>query len=177
MSQPHHFVFNELQKAIQKCVPIEPLIPLLLEKKIIKDADLPKFRAKHGMKYLTSFLRNKDFDVFVSFVDCIITAGRRDPSVNLSIVTSIQGAIEGFDRSHGTSHSAQISGLKHQQKRSAATTPQQTLLHPLPSTSETAEQEMSIDTQAVQETPSLQSNQGTAPLVSGKSNNEVNNAF
>ena len=155
MSQPHHFVFNELQRVIQKCVPIEPLIPFLLEKKIIKETDLPKFRTKNGMKYLTSFLRNRDFDVFVNFVDCITAAGARDPSVNLSIVTSIQSAVEGFDRSHGTSHSAQLSGLKHQQKQEPTT--EQTSLHPPPPASETAEQKMGA---AVHETPSLQS---TAP--------------
>lgn len=163
MSQPHHFVFNELQRVIQKCVPFEPLIPFLLEKKIIKETDLPKFRTKNGMKLLTSFLRNKDFDVFVNFVHCIAAAGERDPSVNLSIVSSIQSAIEGFDRSHGTSHSAQM-GLKHQQKQETATAQQISLPLPPPA-SETARQMVGA---AVPEIPSLDL-QSTTPAEVGES--------
>ena len=72
MSQPHHFIFNELQKTIQKCVPIEPLIPFLLERNILKEADVSPSttEGRFGMKLLTSSLRTRDFDTFVKFVDC-----------------------------------------------------------------------------------------------------------
>ena len=116
MSQPHHFIFNELQRAIQKCVPIEPLIPFLLERNILKEADVSKYKGRFGMKLLTSSLRTRDFDTFVKFVDCIDLAGRKDPTVDRSIMNAIMGAVELFDKNNNTSYADQLPGRKEKQQ-------------------------------------------------------------
>ena len=66
------------------------------------------------MKRLTSQLRNKDFDTFLKFFDCILRAGSHNPKVNLSILDSIQGAIANFDERYGTSYSPQLNVAKQQ---------------------------------------------------------------
>jgi len=69
---------------------------------------------KNGMKRLTSQLRNRDFDTFLKFVECILRAGSENPKINLSIVESIQRAIANFDERNGTSHASSVLRLKEQ---------------------------------------------------------------
>ena len=69
---------------------------------------------KNGMKRLTSQLRNRDFDTFLKFVECILRAGSENPKINLSIVESIQRAIANFDERNGTSHASLVLRLKEQ---------------------------------------------------------------
>lgn len=122
MSQPHHFVFNELQRAIQASVPIEPLLPYLLKKEIIKETDVKKFSGKNGMRNLTSALRNKSYETFVRFVECIIEAGSSDPSVKLSIVQPIEKAVVQFDKEHGTTHASTLQSRKKSELSSHSAT-------------------------------------------------------
>ena len=150
MSQPHHFLFNELQRAIQKCVPVDPLIPFLLEKNVIKKEDIAKYTdPKVGMKRLTSSLRNKDFDTFVKFVDCICAAGYKDPSVKLSIVSSIRSALEVFDKDNNTSFASRISGLKQQQEPESLLPPPESMSET--TAAETAGAEASTPTEGLLE--------------------------
>lgn len=66
------------------------------------------------MKRLTSQLRNRDFDTFLKFVECILRAGSENPKINLSIVESIHHAVANFDERNGTSHASLIFHLKEQ---------------------------------------------------------------
>ena len=105
MSQPHHHVFNVLQRSINRSVPIQPLIPLLLEKGVIKRENVKMYDSKaNGMKILTSFLRNQDFDTFLKFFECICEIGEQSEEgskqTEFSIVGAILSAVEDFDAKH-----------------------------------------------------------------------------
>ena len=104
MSQPHHHVFNALQRSIIRSGPVQPLLPLLLEKGVIKEEEVKMFDSKaHGMKILTSYLRNQDFDTFLKFVECFCEVEERGEGfekMEVSIVDSILNAVEDFDAKH-----------------------------------------------------------------------------
>lgn len=104
MSQPHHHVFNALQRAISRSVPIQPLIPLLLEKGVIKKENVKMYGSKaNGMKILTGYLRNQDFDTFLKFFECICEAEDTEEGfkqMEISIVGPILSVVEDFDSKH-----------------------------------------------------------------------------
>ena len=101
MSQPHHHVFNALQRSIIRSVPIHPLIPFLLKKGVIKKEDVRMFDSKtNGMKILTSYLRNQDFDTFLKFFECVCEVQESEEGfkqMEVSIVGSILSVVEDFD--------------------------------------------------------------------------------
>lgn len=96
MTEVHHFIFNELKVAIRHSVPIVPLLDDLIRYNIIstQERDAWKSHGKNGMRRLIAKLRGKDFDTFILFVKCILEAGRRDSSVQMTIVNSIRGAAD-----------------------------------------------------------------------------------
>ena len=113
MSQPHHFVFNEIERVIRSSVPDnQRLVDLLIGKNVIMGKDRHKFIGKNGMKCLTSFMRIKDFETFVTFVECIREVSELDASVDVSIVKTIRGAVRTFDENHGTNYEDKITQLK-----------------------------------------------------------------
>lgn len=113
MSQPHHFVFNELERLIRNSVPDNRnLVDLLIKKDVLKAADRGKFVGKNGMRCLTSYMRIKDFRTFVTFVECIRDIGDHDLDVDVSILETIRGAVRTFDENHGTQYQDQIPQLK-----------------------------------------------------------------
>lgn len=104
MAEVHHFIFNELQVAIRRSVPLKPLLDNLVHYRLIsmQEKDVWKSQGKKGMRNLIAKLRGKDFDSFVLFVTCILEAGQKDSSVQTTIVNSIRGAAEAFDEVHKT---------------------------------------------------------------------------
>jgi hypothetical protein len=108
MTQPHHHVFNVLQGEINRCIPIEPILPFLLERGVITSREEPWFRStKNGMKYLTGYLRSKDYQTFLGFVTCICEAHQSplgSRKIDYLIVTSIKHIVAEFDARHGTQH-------------------------------------------------------------------------
>jgi hypothetical protein len=105
MSQPHHRVFSQCEPAIIKSVKIEAVFHHLLEKNVIQESDRARFfRKKNGMKILVGYLRNRDFETFLTFVECILLAQGESPSKaqSVTVVDSMVGALEGFDLQNGT---------------------------------------------------------------------------
>ena len=101
MSQPHHHVFNALKREIIRGVPIHPLFPMLFEKGVIKEENARMFDSKaNGMKILTSYLGNQDFDTFLKFFECICEVQDNEEcfkKMDVSIVDSIISVVEDFD--------------------------------------------------------------------------------
>ena len=103
MSQPHHHVFNALQRSIIRSCPVEELIPLLVEKGVIKKENVGMFKSKNGMKILTSYVRNQDFDTFLKFVECLCEVEESEEGfkkLEISTVDSILSVVEDFDAKH-----------------------------------------------------------------------------
>ena len=119
MSQPHHFVFNELERVIRNSVPNnEKLLDLLVEKNIVLEVDKERFIGKLGMKCLTSYLRLKEFEVFVTFLECIREVSGLDSTVDVSILETVRGAVKTFDENHGTSFEEKIPTIKKMEVQS-----------------------------------------------------------
>ena len=114
MSEPHHYVFNELERTIWKEIPFDLLKPHLLARGVVSDELVSKCtaRPKRAVKILTSVLRNKNFDVFVDFVQCIIDAEldaeQGSETVDFSVVDSITSAVKHFDSTHESHHADKI---------------------------------------------------------------------
>ena len=104
----HHFIFDSLKLAIQKSVPVNSLLDGLVQHDIISPGERETLRGKKGMQCLIAKLRGKDFQTFTLFVQCILEAGDRDPSVNTCIVNSIRGAASHFDEMHKTNFTESI---------------------------------------------------------------------
>lgn len=66
------------------------------------------------MKRLTSQLRNRNFDTFLKFVECILRSGSENPKINLSIVESIHRAVANFDERNGTNYASLVLHTKEQ---------------------------------------------------------------
>ena len=73
MTQPHHHVFNVLQGEINRRVKLAPLLPALQEAGIVPPEQLSRFKRKDGMKYMTGYLRSRDYETFVTFIKCMYT--------------------------------------------------------------------------------------------------------
>ena len=112
MAKPHHFVFNELSRAINKGVPKTALVDALIKKGVIRDADKEKYTGRNGMNYLTAYFRSRDFDTFVHFVECIRKVEETNPTVNL--VEPIVKALQTYDKEHGSSYAERISFEKEE---------------------------------------------------------------
>ena len=111
MTQPHHHVFNVLQQEINRCVPVEPLLPLLLQNKVIKLEEASLFQGKNSMKFLTGYLRQRNYETFLGFVKCICEASESFEGagkIEFAVVKSIQQIVTDFDAQHDTQHVKQI---------------------------------------------------------------------
>ena len=112
MTQPHHHVFNVLEQEISRGVVIEPLLPLLLQKGVIQQSNKTMFESrKNGMRILVGYLRSKDYDTFVRFVECIYEAQQSpegSSKIYLPIVKSIKQIVTDFDSRHNTQHVLKI---------------------------------------------------------------------
>ena len=113
MSQPHHHVFNAIQRQINTGVPVKEVLHLLLEKRVIKP-ELKDTVEKGGMKIVTGYLRNQDFDTFLAFVECVCIACC-DPMSSRKIMyetlDSIQQVVKDFDANHGTQHCSRVTAI------------------------------------------------------------------
>ena len=112
MTQPHHHVFNVLEQEISRGVSIEHLLPLLLQKGVIHQSNKSMFESsKNGMRILVGFLRSKDYDTFVHFVECIYEAQRSpggSTKIYVPIVKSIKQIVTDFDSRYNTQHVLKI---------------------------------------------------------------------
>ena len=112
MTQPHHHVFNVLEQEITRGVCIEPLLPLLLQKGVIQQSNKSMFESsKNGMRILVGYLRSKDYDTFVRFVECIYEAHQSPGGsikIYVPIVKSIKQIVTDFDSRHNTQHVLKI---------------------------------------------------------------------
>ena len=71
MAQPHHHVFNCIHNVIEKDVKVADVAEHLVDKKIIKAADVSRYKSKpknRGMVALVQLLRNRSFETFLDFV-------------------------------------------------------------------------------------------------------------
>ncbi len=120
MSEPHHHVFNALQQAITKSVKTQNVIGHLIQKGVIKENDRNTYASsKNGMKILIAFLRNKNYDTFLEFVDSIYLAQKDSPStVQSTIVDSIIMAVQDFDQRNDKNHAERVIAIqnKHMKK-------------------------------------------------------------
>ena len=104
---PHHRVFYLCEQAIIRSVKIEAVLHHAIEKKVIPESDIPRYsnKPKNGMKILIGYLKNRSFETFLDFVECILLAQGEDPSKaqSATVVDSIVKALEEFDLQNGTS--------------------------------------------------------------------------
>ena len=116
MSQPHHHVFNAIQPQINRGVPVKEVLPLLLQKGVVKP-ELQRTIERGGMKIVTSYLRNRDFETFLLFVECICIACC-DPKSSRKVMSqtldSIQEVVRDFDSQHGTDHCSRVTAIVKQ---------------------------------------------------------------
>ena len=110
MTQPHHHVFNALEPLLHRKVPILPLIPILTEKGVISSEQESWFRdEQNGIKILTGYLRNKDYDTFLNFMESVFEAGARsDGTVDFSLMKSVRQVVADFDVKFETAHADRI---------------------------------------------------------------------
>lgn len=86
----------------------------MVSNKVIPEADLPRYESKSGMKILIGFLRNKTYEDFLKFVECIFLTQRDDPSKSkaLPVVESMIRAVQDFDQREGTNCAEKITAIK-----------------------------------------------------------------
>lgn len=105
-SQPHHHVFYLCEQAIIRSVKIEAVLHHLIDKKVVPESDIPRYsdKPKNGMKILIGYLKNRSFQTFLEFVECILLAQGEDPSKaqSVTVVESIIKAVEEFDLRNDT---------------------------------------------------------------------------
>ena len=79
----------------------------MIEKKVIPESDIPRYanKTKNSMKILVGYLKNRSFETFLDFVECILLAQGEDPSKaqSATVVDSIVKVLEEFDLQNGTS--------------------------------------------------------------------------
>ncbi len=112
MAQPHHHIFNALQQAIIKKVKIEAVLPHLVQKKVIPESDIKKYEGnfKNGMKILINYLRNRSYETFLDFAECIFLA-QKEPS-ETKIVDSMIKAVQEFDQRNNSTHAQRIADIQ-----------------------------------------------------------------
>ena len=107
MSQPHHHVFNALQREIFRSVPFEVLRPILLQNGVIPPSIDQSCDKGNGMRIVVGYLRNEGFDKFLKFVECICIA-KDSPRVEKRILDSILSVLQDFDAKNSTQHRIQV---------------------------------------------------------------------
>ena len=113
MTQPHHDVFNRIHSLIEKDVKVADVAEHLVEKKIIKADDVSRYKSKpknRGMVALVQLLRNRSFETFLDFVECIFLAQGAPPGKlkSIPVVESIIVAVQEFDKQHQSSHADRV---------------------------------------------------------------------
>ena len=108
MSQPHHHVFNALQREIYRSVPFEVLRPILLQQGVVPPFIDKSCDTKNGIKIVVGYLRNEGFDKFLKFVECICIAQDTSAKVEKQILDSILTVVQDFDVRNSTEHSVQV---------------------------------------------------------------------
>lgn len=117
-NQPHHYVFDLLMSAIIRSVKIEAILQHLIGRGVVSslsEAELSRLgRSKNGMKILIGHLKNKGFDTFLGFVECIFLAQGEDPSKaqSVTIVGSIIRAVEEYDQRKDTSFAGSVVAIQ-----------------------------------------------------------------
>ena len=138
MTEPHHHVFNAVQKDILKGVKILAVLPYLVEKKVIPESQAEWYESqpKNGMKILISYLRNQSYETFLDFVECIFLAQRDSPAkVQSTVVGSMTAAVQDFDQRNSTTHAERIISI--QQKYMKQVEEEATKVQVEPATEET----------------------------------------
>ncbi len=118
MTQPHHHVFNALEPLFHRKVPILPLIPILIEKNVISTEETEWFKDEHnGMKILTGYLRSRDYDTFLKFIESVFEASDQSTrggssssssTVDFSLIKTVEEVVVDFDKKYNTSHAGRI---------------------------------------------------------------------
>lgn len=105
MTQPHHHVFNSLSSVITKSYKItEATLQDLKNKNVVSEADIPRLKSRNGMKKLEGLLRNRSFETFLGFVECIFLAHGESSDKDIPVINSIIKAVEEFDQQSSISH-------------------------------------------------------------------------
>ena len=120
-SQPHCHVFNVLQGEINRHIKLAPLLPALQEAGIVPPEQLGRFKRKDGMKYMTGYLRSRDYETFVTFIKCMYTT-RDSGGKNMAIVESVKDVLLYFDKRYGTDYAKKIIEILESQKMEAKLT-------------------------------------------------------
>ena len=113
MTQPHHHVFNVLQGEINRHVSLPPLLDSLEREGIAPEHLLDKFKRRDGMKYMTGYLRSRDYDTFVKFIQCMCETSDK----NMAIVESVRDTVNDFDKRNETDHAKRIIEILERQKK------------------------------------------------------------
>ena len=107
---PHHRVYYALQQAISREVKVEAILPHLINKKVIQESDINRYKdpqPKKGTKLLLSYLRSRSYETFLDFIECILLAQRDAP-----IVDSIKVVVQEFDEQNNTNHAQRIADIQ-----------------------------------------------------------------
>lgn len=110
MTQPHHHVFNALQQSIIKGLTNDIFEHLVL-KGVIPESDVEsRYETRNGIKILIGYLRNRSFEDFLLFVECIFLSQQQDPSKSKgsTLVESMVRAVQDFDQRNNTNYSERI---------------------------------------------------------------------
>ena len=78
---------------------------LLLERGVIPPSVDEHCNTRDGIQKVVGYLRNKDFETFLKFVECICIA---DTGVNKKILDSIFCAVQDFDARKSTQYSVRV---------------------------------------------------------------------
>ena len=105
-------------------MPLEAVLPALRDRGIVREGGrLESLIKRGGMKVLTGYLRNQDFDTFLAFVECVCAASG-DPEmsrkVDWNVVESIRHVVKDFDERNRTEHCERVSAILERYQRPAA---------------------------------------------------------
>ena len=122
MSEPHHHVFNAMQREIYRSVKVDPLLPVLQNKGVISPEQAKMFHSKSNIKILVGILRNQSFETFLSFVECICIAHESpegEGKVEKPIIVSMRNVVEDFDLQHNTEYVKRVDEIIDRYKKTA----------------------------------------------------------
>ncbi len=125
MTQPHHHVFNALQQSIIKGVDVKAILQHLVRKGVIPESHKSRYETRSGMKILIGYLRNRSFEDFLLFVECIFLTQQQDPSKSKgsTVIESIIRAVQDFDQRMNTSYSERVIAIQLKYLSKEASTP------------------------------------------------------
>ena len=150
MTEPHHHVFRSLRHAIIASVKIEAILDHIISKNIIKRSEVQIYKSKNGMNRLLSLLRNRDYETFLSFVDCIFLA-QKDPLSKVQsvpIVDSIVRVVQDFDQLNKTSYASKVIDIQQTYLKQSQT---ETVEQPLETLQTVADEAIGLQTSSAVE--------------------------